>query len=178
VVREENNIEVGCLIENNDMPAKYQEGLFTAISVGFGLLLLGALFITTPNLFDKVIAFFKDIGVFEVPNTNMLFLAPESTNIHSVVYQAAEQFSIALTVFHVIILALRFIIPSPLSKKSESVSSLVYWAGASLLIQSFLIENAPITRTNWFEFWSLIIVLAGISILARAAFMAVARIQQ
>jgi hypothetical protein len=169
---------VDCLTENNDNPPRYQEGLFTAISVGFALLLVGALFIITPNLFGKIVDFFKDIGVVDVPNTDMIFIAPESINSHSVVYQAAGQFSIALTIFQVIILALRFIIPSSLGKKSESVSSLVYWAGASFLIQSFLIDTARVSLTNWFEFWSLIIVLAGISILARAAFMAVSRIQQ
>ncbi len=166
------------MTENNDIHPKYQEGLFTAISVGFGLLLVGALFIITPNLFGKIVDFFKDIGVVEVPNTNMIFLAPELPGRHLVVYQAAGQFSIALAIFQVVILALRFIIPSSLGKKSESISSLVYWAGASFLIQSFLIDNAPVSLMSWFEFWSLIIVLAGVSILARAAFMAVSRIQQ
>jgi hypothetical protein len=166
------------LTENNDIHPKYQEGLFTAISVGFALLLVGALFIVTPDLFGKIVDFFKDFGVVDVPNTDMIFIAPESTNSHSVVYQAAGQFSIALTLFQVVILALRFIIPSSLSKKSESVSSLVYWAGASFLIQAFLIDAARVSITNWFEFWALIIVLAGVSILARAAFMAVSRIQQ
>ena len=166
------------MTENNDVPPKYQEGLFTAISVGFGLLLVGALFIITPNLFGKIVDFFKDFGIVDVPNTDIIFLAPESPRLHSVIYQAAGQFSIALTIFQAVILALRFIIPSSLSKKSESVSSLVYWAGATFLIQSFLIDNAPVSLTDWFQFWPLIIVLAGVSLLARAAFMAVSRIQQ
>ena len=166
------------MTENNVIPPKYQEGLFTAISVGFGLLLVGALFIVTPNLYDKIINFFKDIGVVTVPNTNMLFIAPESTNSHSVVYHAAAQFSIAVTVLQIILLGLRFVVPSSLGKKSESVSNLVYWAGASFLIQSFLIDSAPVSLVDWFEFWSIIIVVAGVSLLARAAFMAVSRIQQ
>ncbi len=168
---------MNCLIENNGIPPKYQEGLFTAISVGFGLLLVGTLFIITPNLFGKIVDFFKDFKLIDVPHTNMIFPAPGHPNIHPVVYQAAGQFSIAVTALQVILLVLRFVIPSSLDKKSESVSSLVYWAGASFLFQTFLIDNSPVTLTNWFEFWSLIIVLAGVSLLARAAFMAVSRIQ-
>jgi hypothetical protein len=166
------------LTENNGIPPKYQEGLFTAISVGFGLFLVGTLFIITPNLFGKIVDFFKDFKLVDVPHTNMIFPAPEDPSIHSVVYLATAQFSIALTIFQVVILAIRFIIPSSLAKKSESVSSLVYWAGASLLIQSFLVDTARVFLMDWFEFWSLIIVLAGVSLLARAAFMAVSRIQQ
>lgn len=169
-------MKVNCLTENKGIPPKYQEGLFTAISVGFGLLLVGTLFIITPNLLSKIVDFFKDFNLVDVPNTNMIFPAPGHPSIHSVVYQAAAQFSLALTVFQVVILALRFIIPSSLVKKSESVSSLVYWAGASFLIQSFLIDTTHVSFMDWFEFWSLIIVLAGVSILARAAFMAVSRI--
>lgn len=166
------------MTENDDIHPKYQEGLFTAISVGFCLLLVGAIFIITPDLFGKVVDFFKDIGVVDVPNTDIIFMAPESPAHHSVVYQAAGQISIALVILQIIILVLRFVIPSSLSKKSESVSSLVYWAGASFLIQSFLIDNASVSLTSWFEFWTLIIVLAGVSILARAVFIAVSRIQQ
>ena len=169
-------MKVNCLTENKGIPPKYQEGLFTAISVGFGLLHVGTLFIITTNLFSKIVDFFKDFNLVDVPNTNMIFPAPGHPSIHSVVYQAAAQFSLALTVFQVVILALRFIIPSSLVKKSESVSSLVYWAGASFLIQSFLIDTTHVSFMDWFEFWSLIIVLAGVSILARAAFMAVSRI--
>ena len=171
-------MKVNCLTKNKGIPPKYQEGLFTAISVGFCLLLLGALFVITPSLFDKIVDFFKDVGVVSVPNTDMLFLAPEVPADHSAVYQAAGQFSIALTIFQVIILALRFVIPSSLGKKSESVSSLVYWAGASFLAQLFLVDKVSVSITNWFEFWALIIVLAGVSMLARAAFMAISRIQQ
>ena len=166
------------MTENTNIHPKYQEGLFTAISVGFALLLVGALFIVTPDLFSKIMDFFQDFGVVDVPNTDIVFLAPKSTNSHSVVYQAAGQLSIGLTIFQLVILALRFIIPASLAKKSESVSNLVYWAGASVLTQAFLVDKFYVSLLNWFEFWTLIIVLAGVSLLARAAFIAISRIQQ
>jgi hypothetical protein len=149
----------------------YKEGLFTAVSVGFFILLVGTLFVLNPNLFDKILDFFHDFGTVKVPNTNVTFLAPEFPRLHLTVYRAARQFSIAFAVFQIVILALRFAVPSSWGKRSETVGNLVFWVGAVFLIQSFLIET-----TQWFVFWSTIIMLVGVSIIARAAVMAVSRI--
>lgn len=157
--------------KSKETPRQYQEGIFTAISIGFFLLLVGTLFVINPNLFGSIIDFFKDFGLVDVPNTSIVLPAPESLQLHLTVYQAAGQFSIALGVFQVVILALRFIIPSSWEKRSETVGSFVYWVGASFLIQSFLIDSM-----QWFTFWSTILILAGVSIIARAAVMAVSRI--
>jgi hypothetical protein len=161
------------LSKSRETPRQYQEGLFTAISVGFFLLLVGTLFVINPNLFDSIIDFFKDFKLVKVfPNTsNIMFPAPESPQLHLTVYQAARQFSIAIGAFQIIILVLRFVIPSSWGKRSETVGNFVYWIGASFLIQSFLIEN-----TQWFTFWSTIIILLGVSIIIRAVVMAAARI--
>ena len=163
--------EVNCLNENKKTHRKNQEWLFSAISVGFFLLLVGALFIITPNLLDQVMDFFTDFGIVDVPHTNMMFPAPESPRMHLTLYEVSWQFSVALAVFEVVILALRFIIPSSWGKRSESAGSLVYWIGATFLIQAFLIES-----TQWFVYWSLIIVLIGVSMIARAAVMAISKI--
>ena len=168
---EEELIEVNYLNESKETPCQYQERLFTAISVGFGILLVGSLFVINPNLFDKIVDFFKDFKLVDVPNTNLIFPAPEFPNNHSVVYQVAGQFSIALTVFQIVILALRFVIPSSWEKRSETVGTFVYWAGAAVLNQLFLIES-----TQWFVFWSKIIMIAGVSLIARAVIMAISRI--
>jgi len=164
-------IEVNYLNKSKETPRQYQEGLFTAISVGFFILLVGSLFVINPNLFDKTLDFFKDFDTVNVPNTDVTFFAPEFPNRHSLVYQSAGQFSIALGVFQIVILALRFVIPSSWGKRSETVGNLVFWVGAGFLIQLFLIEN-----TQWFVFWSTIIILVGVSMIARAIVMAVARI--
>jgi len=155
------------LNENKETPRKYQEGLFTAISAGFFILLVGTLLVINPDLFGKIVDFFKDFDTVNVPNTDVTFIAPEFPRLHLTVYQAAGQFSLALAAFQIVILALRFVIPSSWGKRSETVRTLVYWAGATFLIQSFLIEN-----TQWFVFWSTIIILVGVSLIARAAVMA------
>jgi hypothetical protein len=159
------------LNKNKETPRQYQEGLFTAISVGFFILLVGTLLVINPNLFVKILDFLKDFDTVNVPNTDVTFIGPEFPKSHLTVYQVAGQFSIALAIFQIVILALRFVIPSSWGKRSEAVGTLVFWAGAAFLIQSFLIEN-----TQWFVFWSTIIILAGVSLIARAAVTAVSRI--
>jgi len=159
------------LSKRKKTPRQYREELFTAISIGFFLLLVGTLFVINADLFGSILDFFKDFKLVDVPHTDLMFPAPESPQLYSTVYQAARQFSIALGIFQVVILALRFVIPSSWRKRSETVGSFVYWVGASFLIQYFLIESM-----QWFVFWSTIIILAGVSIITRAVVMAVTRI--
>jgi hypothetical protein len=157
--------------ENKETPRHYQEGLFTAISIGFFLLLLGTLFVINHDLFGSVLEFFKDFKLDDVPNTNMILPKPEFPGLHLTVYRAARQFSMAFGIFQIIILTLRFFIPSSWGKRSETVGNFIYWIGAGFLIQLFLIET-----TKWFIFWSTIIILIGVSIILRAVIMTIARI--
>ena len=157
---------------NKETPRKYPEGLFTAISAGFVILLVGAIFVITPNLFDNIVDFFKDITLVDVPNTDIMFIGPEFSRSHLTVYQAAGQFSIALAVFQVVMLGLRFVFPSSWNKRSETVGNLVYWTGEAFLIQLLLVES-----TQWFTFWSTLIIVVGVSLIARAVVTAVSRIK-
>jgi hypothetical protein len=148
--------------------SKYREGLFSAISAGFFFILVGAIFVTTPNLFDNIIAFFRDFDTVSVPHTeNLLLPAPVSPSAHSDVYSAVTKFSLIWGLYQIAILALRFIARSPLNKKAETASNLIFWLGASYLINTFLIET-----TTWFVFWATIIMLVGVSLIARATILA------
>jgi len=162
---------VNYLNESKEKPSQYGEWLFTAIAIGFFLLLVGTLFVITPNLFDNILDFLKDFKLVDVSNTDIVFPAPEFPRIHLTVYQAVGQFSIAVCLFQIVLLALRFFVPSSWSKRAENVGNLVYWGGAAFLIQLFLIEN-----TQWFVFWSTLIIIVGVSMIARATVMAVSRI--
>jgi len=159
------------LNESKEKPSQYGEWLFTAIAIGFFLLLVGTLFVITPNLFDNILDFLKDFKLVDVSNTDIVFPAPEFPRIHLTVYQAVGQFSIAVCLFQIVLLALRFFVPSSCNKRAENVGNLVYWGGAAFLIQLFLIES-----TQWFVFWSTLIIIVGVSIIARAIVMAVSRI--
>ena len=153
-------------------PRRYGEGLITAVSVGFVFLLVGTIFIINPNLFDGIVNFFKDFTIVDViPNSDLALPAPASPSDHTLVYEAAMQFSFAIGLFEIVILALRFFAPSPWGKRSETVGNMVFWLGAGFLIQTFLLET-----TQWFVYCSTIIMLIGVSLIARAIVMAASRI--
>lgn len=169
-------IEVNCLNENKKSAPIFGEGIITAISVGFFLVLVGIIFVITPNLFGNIIDLFKDFTLVKVaPNSDLTLPGPTFPGDFSVVYVAAAQFSFAVGLFQIVILALRFFASSPWGKKAENVGNLVFWLGTGFFIQSILLlENLDITQ--WFVFWSTIIMLIGVSLIARAGIMAVARL--
>ena len=150
---------------------RYREGLFSAISAGVFFVLVGAIFVTTPNLFDKILAFFGNFDFVRVPNLGFSFPAPASPETHSVLYSAVTHFSLIWGLFQIASLALRFVVGSPFSKKAETASNLVFWLGASYLISTLL--NEMTTRTTWFVFWAEIIMLIGVSLIIRAIILAV-----
>jgi hypothetical protein len=153
---------------------RYRESLFSAISAGFFFVLVGIIFVITPNLFDKIVTFFRDFDIVTVPHTRNFFLpAPAFLSAHSVVYLAVTQFCLVWGFFQVSILALRFVAHSPLDKKAETASNIVFWLGASYLVSTYLYESA--TLVKWFVFWSLIIMLIGVSLIVRAIILAVGR---
>lgn len=155
------------------IPKRYREGIFSAISAGFFFLLIGVIFVITPNLIPRTVDFFNDFGFEPIPNTTIYFAAPARPLLHQTVYQAAEQFSYAIGFFQIIILALRFFADSPWNKKAETISNLT-WIGTGYLIRRLLIDPTIRTTmawtpmTTWWVFWSAIIMLLGISLIIRA----------
>lgn len=158
---------------------RHREGLYGAISAGFFLLLIGVIFVITPNLSDRIIDFFNDLATVPVPRTGISLIAPAHIGSHSVLYMAAEQFCFALGLFQIVILALRFIARSPLRKKAETISNLIFWLGAGFLIRMSINEmsgvfNETILRRTWFAFWAEVIMLVGFSLIIRAIVLATA----
>jgi len=157
---------------------RYREGLFSAISAGFFFVLVGTIFVITPNLFDRIIAFFRDFDLVPVPKIGIYLPAPSQPLTHSVMYLAVEQFSYVWGLFQIVILALRFVVRSPVSKDAETVSNIVFWLGTGYLTRTFLIETTrlplplPTEMTRWFVFWSAIIMLIGVSLIIRAIVLA------
>ncbi len=146
------------------------EGLFSAVSAGFFFILVGAIFVTTPNLFDKIIAFFRNLSIVSVPNMVILLPAPTSPRNHLVVYSAVTQFSLVWGLYQIFVLALRFVARSSLDKKAETASNIVFWLGASYLIPIFL--NGTTTYITWFAFWAGILMLIGVTLIVRAIVLA------
>jgi hypothetical protein len=156
----------------------HYEGLLSAVSVGFFLILVGTLFITTPNLLDKVVTFLSHFHVVQVGSTNMYVPAPEHLGDHLDVYLAAREFSLVWGVFLIAMLGTRFLLDSPLRRKAENIGDIVFWLGATYLIQTFLAaptQTSSIDVTKWFEFWAALIMFIGVSLIARAIFLAAVR---
>jgi hypothetical protein len=165
---------------------RHYEGILSAISAGFFLILVGTLFLTTSSLIHDLNTFLGHFNVVQIGNTNIQVPAPQhlGDNLDAVqnVYLAARQFSLVWGVFLIAILGARFLLDSPLRRKAENVGDIVFWLGATYLIQTFLV--APIQASgvvdseiamNWFEFWAGVIMFIGVSLIARAIFLAAAR---
>ncbi len=162
--------------------SEHHEGLLTAVSVGFFLILIGSLFIITPNLFNKVVDFLSHFTSRQIRTTNIYAPVPENFSAHLDVYTAARLFSLVWGVFLIAMLAVRFILGSSLRQKAENLGGVVFWLGAAYLIQTYLVQPAQasgLTATDyvrdWFEFWALIVALIGVSFIARGIFLAVER---
>jgi hypothetical protein len=157
---------------------RHHEGILSAVSVGFFLILVGALFISTPNLFDNVVKFLSNFKTTQVGTTNIYIPAPENLGNYIDVYLAARQFSLVWGAFLIIIAGARFILGSHLRRKAENIGDIVFWLGATYLVQTFLVvptQTFLIDATKWFEFWATVIVLIGVSLIARAIFLLIAR---
>jgi hypothetical protein len=92
--------------------------------------------------------------------------APANPAVHAVLYTAAFQFCVGLGILQIILMALRLMIRSPISKTAETFGHLVYWFGASYLITVYLNNTTTISR--WFLFWAGILIILGLSLIARA----------
>ncbi len=154
---------------------RYRESLIGAVSAGFFLILLGALFILTPGLFTRTIDFFESFEFAPVPNTVISWFAPANplSASNRIVYTAVEQFCYAFGVFHVVILALRFAARSATSKKADTAGNLVFWIGTGYLVRRLLLEPTIWTPlTTWYIFWAAIIALVGVTLIVRAIILA------
>ncbi len=144
------------------------EGLITAVAFGAFLIIVGLIFTLTPNLPQLITTFFNDITTRSVPfgsSTSTINLpAPASPAAHSALYNAVMQFDIAIGSLQLIILALRLRVNSWRRRVAETVGNLVFWFGAAVLVNAFLLTG---TLNGWFEYWGSLIVVVGISLVVR-----------
>ena len=159
---------------------RHHEGMLSAVSVGFFLILIGVLFITTPNLSDSVVKFATNFTTEQVGNTNIYIPIPQNVGNYGDVYVAVRQFSIIWGLFLIALLGARLVFGSQVRRLAENVGDIVFWLGAAYLAQTFLVaptQASTIDVTKWFEFWAAIIMLIGVSLIARGIFLAVARLR-
>ena len=146
------------------------EGVLSAISAGVFLFLIGILFIIHPDLYDNLVSFFSNFTTASAFGNNSILLPiPVNVGLHIGVYRAAMQFSLAWGVYLAAALVARFAVNSPVTRKAQNVSDIIFWFGAAYLVQTWLID-----QHKWFEYWALIITLAGVSLVVRAIYLGIA----
>ena len=144
------------------------ESIISAISVGAVFILIGMVFVLAqPNSFwDSLMAFISNITWRSVSGLIISLPTPTNPAAHAVLYTAAFQFCIGLGILQILLLLIRLMIQSSISKTAETFGSLVYWFGASYMVTTYL--NNTTTVNEWFMFWAGILIVLGFSLIARA----------
>lgn len=147
---------------------KRKENIFTAVYIGALFILIALIyFIHLPNnLWNEIVNFFGTLTLAEVPGTGIGLPAPSNPASHIQLYTAAFQFSLGIGILEIIILVLRVGLHSPMSRKAETVENIVFWLGTSYLITTYLVNMT--LSSEWFVFWAGIILIFGLSLIARA----------
>jgi hypothetical protein len=155
------------MIRNAARERFFHEGLITALAIGGFFIILGLTAALTPGIADKTNAFFNDltnvtrsIGASSTINLP----APAHPAEHLEFYTAVMNFLLGVGILQIVILALRLAVHSSLRRIAETVGSLIFWLGAAAVANVFLLAG---TLTGWFQFWSALIVLIGVSLIAR-----------
>jgi len=142
------------------------EGLITAIAVGGFLIILGLVAISVPNIMERVGNFFGDLTTRSVPFASGTIHIPLPAHLgdHCEVFHAALNFAIGIAILQAIILPLRLLYKSTLRRIAETVGNLVFWVGAAVVANVFLLS---FTTEGWFQYWASLIMLAGVSLIAQ-----------
>jgi hypothetical protein len=144
------------------------EGLITALSIGGFFIILGILFGLTPAISQNTNKFFSDLTTvtfpFGSPGSTVSLLAPTHPADHQSFYTVVMNFLIGVGVLQIVILALRLAVHSRIRRIAQSVGDLIFWLGAAVFANFFLMAG---TQSGWFQFWSSLIVLIGVSLIAQ-----------
>jgi hypothetical protein len=168
----QNNQEKGDKLTKNSSARSHpyvpREGVVSAIAVGAIFILIGIVYVATlpASLWDEVVAFFNSFNITQVASIGISLPAPINPAAHVVLYRAVFQFCLGVGVLQVLLLGLRLLLHSPISKTAETVGNFVFWFGTAYLVFTFL--NNAITLETWFMFWAAILALLGVSMIARA----------
>jgi len=147
---------------------KARERVYSAISAGAFFILIGIVYVINlpSNLWNAVVDFFSNFTFARVPSTEIYLPAPISPASHAVLYGAIFQICIGLGILQIIMLVLRFTWQSPIGKTAETMGNLVYWFGSAYLVTTYL--NRTTTMSKWFVFWAGILIILGLSFIARS----------
>jgi len=162
-IKEVRELEEGARRERRD--------ILGLVSFGVFLLLVGMIFIITPNLYRAVERFFGDFHLVEIA-PNIFLPAPVSN--HPVLYLAVEVFCYLWGLFQIVTLVLRFALGSPIRLKASTLSRIIFWFGAGWLTGLLGTQILGVGSRGWFAFWSAVAILLGFSLIVEAVVLAAA----
>jgi hypothetical protein len=154
---------------------RFQERLFSALSAGAFFIMLGLIYVINlpASLWTAVLDFFGSFTLAQVPTTGIYLPAPTNPTAHALLYGAIFQFSIGLGILQIVFLLLRIMMNSPIKKTAETMGNLVYWFGTAYIVTTYL--NNTTSTSEWFVFWAGILIILGLSFIARAFVLLVKR---
>ena len=158
-----------------NLPENKKENLITAIYVGAVFILLALIyFVNVPNdLWDGIVNFFGTLTLAQVPGTVLTLPAPAVPAAHLALYVAAFQLALGLGILEIAVLTIRIMLHSPIARKAETIENIVFWLGVGYLVITYLVNMT--IMSEWFVFWAGVILIGGISLVARAFVLLVRR---
>jgi hypothetical protein len=140
------------------------EGLITALAVGGFFIIVGFVIVSTPNIINGASDFFSDITTRQIGGSSIFLPAPAHPAQHITGFTALMNLFLGVGVLQIVILMLRLAFRSPFKRISETVGNLVFWLGGAAVGNVFLLTG---TLNGWFQFWSALIMLVGVSLVVR-----------
>jgi len=137
-----------------------------AISFGAFLILLSVFYLANPSLTSEARAFIRDFRPVEI-SQNFWWLQPSSN--HPILYSAAQQFCYSFSIVQIAILGLEIVKRSSIRGKARTFSDVIFWLGAGYAFR--MLSSGTLT---WIPFLGVMIVLIGISIVARSTVLLIA----
>ena len=144
----------------------WYEGLITALSIGGFLIVLGSVFGFTPGILQKISDFFRDLSgqTYPFADGTLVLPAPANPAQHIDLFGTVFNFMVGIAVLQLVILVVRLLVHSRISKIAETVGDLIFWAGGAVTANVYLLSG---TLTGWFTFWASLIIILGVSLIVR-----------
>jgi hypothetical protein len=157
----------------------FGEGLIVAVSTGLFFILIGIIFVINQNLWPKIKDFGNDFIIVRVANTSIQLPAPASPAAYTGVYSAVFQFALGIGILEILVLAMHLANGSRIRRTAQTVGNVVFWFGAAYMLSNLANMKSTLAQSQqlnmWFQFWAVIIILIGVSMIARAAAFLVAK---
>jgi hypothetical protein len=139
-----------------------EEQLLGWLSFGAFLVIVGGIFLITPNLTDEIKAFLTGFKLEQVSG-DFYFPTPKSPH-HPILYKSIAIFCFAYGMYQFILLILKFALRAEPTKKSETFTSMMFWSATGFVV--LMLKNETI---EWLTFVATLIILAAIVIIIRSA---------